>query len=57
MHNESNGVLMKATKEELKTLVPDPAKGAMAVDIIRWDMNQAVFDDAKQRKKWCKYKT
>src|SRR4051812_4972816 len=48
---------MKATKEELKTLIPDPAKGAMAVDIIRWAMNQAVSDDAKQRKKWCKYKT
>ena len=29
----------------------------MAVDIIRWAMNQAVSDDAKQRKKWCKYKT
>ena len=57
MQNESNAVLMKATKEELKTLIPDPAKGAMAVDIIRWAMNQAVSDDAKQRKKWCKYKT
>ena len=56
MQNESNAVLMKATKEELKTLIPDPAKGAMAVDIIRWAMNQAVSDDAKQRKKWCKYK-
>ena len=29
----------------------------MAVDIIRWAMNQAVSDDAKQRKKWSKYKT
>ena len=48
---------MKATKEELKTLIPDPAKGAMVVDIIRWAMNQAVSDDPKQRKKWCKYKT
>ena len=56
MHNESNAVLMKPTKEELKTLIPDPAKGAMAVDIIRWAMNQVVFDNAKQRKKWCKYK-
>ena len=56
MENESNEVLMKASKEELKTLIPDPAKGAMAVDIIRWAMNQAVSDDGKQRKKWCKYK-
>ena len=56
MHNESNAVLMKPTKEELKTLIPDPAKGAMAVDIIRWAMNQTVSDDAKQRKKWSKYK-
>ena len=57
MQNESNAVVMKATKEELKTLIPDPAKGAMAVDIIRWAMNQAVSNDAKRRKKWCKYKT
>ena len=28
----------------------------MAVDIIRWAMNQAISDDAKQRKKWSKYK-
>ena len=49
-------MLMKATTEELKALIPDPAKGVMAVDIIRWAMNQAVSDDAKQRKKWCKYK-
>jgi len=57
MQNKSNAVLMKATKEELKTLIPDPAKGVMAVEIIRWATNQAVSDDATQRKKWCKYKT
>ncbi|XBJ04305.1 hypothetical protein VPH35_023259 [Triticum aestivum] len=54
MQNESNVVLMKATKEELETLIPDPTKGAMVVDIIRWAMNQVVSDDPKQRKKWCK---
>nr|XP_020182262.1 uncharacterized protein LOC109767937 [Aegilops tauschii subsp. strangulata] len=56
MQKESNAVLMKATAEELKTLILDLVKGAMAVDIIRWAMNQAVSLDAKQRKKWCKYK-
>ena len=57
MQKESNAVLMKATAEELKTLIPDPAKGAMTVDILRWAMNQAVSDDPKQTKKWRKYKT
>ena len=56
MQKESDAVLMRATAQELKTLIPDPAKGAMAVDIICWAMNQAVSDDAKQRKKWSKYK-
>ncbi|KAE8795325.1 Acyl-CoA-binding domain-containing protein 4 [Hordeum vulgare] len=28
----------------------------MAVDVIRWAMNQTVSDDAKQRKRWSKYK-
>ena len=51
MQKESNAVLMWATAQELKTLIPDMQKGAMAVDIIRWAMNQAVSDDAKQRKK------
>ena len=50
-------MLMRATAQELKTLIPNPAKGAMAVDIIRWAMNQAVSNDAKRRKKWCKYRT
>ena len=39
-----------------KTLIPHPAKGAMVVDIIHWAMNPDVSDDAKQRKKWSKYK-
>ncbi|KAI4994329.1 hypothetical protein ZWY2020_029377 [Hordeum vulgare] len=56
MHKESDAVLMRATAQELKTLIPNPAKGAMAVDIIRWAMNQAVSDDAKQRKRWSKCK-
>ena len=56
MQKESDAVLMRATAEELKTLIPDPAKGTMAVDIICRAMNQVVSDDAKQRKKWSKYK-
>ena len=56
MPKESDAVLTRATAQELKTLIPDPAKGAMAVNIVRWAMNQAVSDDAKQRKKWSKYK-
>ena len=56
IQNESDAVLMRATSQELKTVIPDPAKGAMAVDIICWAMNQAVSGDAKQRKKWSKYK-
>ena len=35
MQKESDVVLMRATAQELKTLIPDPAKGAMAVDILR----------------------
>ncbi|KAE8789428.1 Chitinase domain-containing protein 1 [Hordeum vulgare] len=42
--------------QKLKMLIPNPAKGAMAVDIIRWAMNQAASNDAKQRKMWSKYK-
>ncbi|KAM3230240.1 hypothetical protein ACQJBY_060811 [Aegilops geniculata] len=56
MQKESDAVLMRATTQELKTLIPNPANGAMAVDIIHWDMNQVVSDDAKQRKRWSKYK-
>ena len=35
MHKEAYSVVKKATAEELKTLIPDPAKGAMSVDILR----------------------
>nr|XP_020185656.1 uncharacterized protein LOC109771372 [Aegilops tauschii subsp. strangulata] len=57
MQKKSDAVLMRATAQELKTLIPGPAKGVMALDIIHWAMNQAVSDDAKQRRKWSKYKT
>ena len=33
LHKESDIVVKKATPEELKTLIPDPAKGTMSVDI------------------------
>ncbi|KAE8815264.1 Chitinase domain-containing protein 1 [Hordeum vulgare] len=56
MQKESDAVLMRTTSQELKTLIPNPTKGAMAVDIICWAMNQAVSDDAKQRKRWSMYK-
>lgn len=56
MQKETDVVLMRATAQELKMLIPNPAKGAMAVHIIRWAMNQVVSDDAKQRKRWSKYK-
>ncbi|XP_037405926.1 uncharacterized protein LOC119268410 [Triticum dicoccoides] len=56
MQKESDAVLMRATAQELKTLIPNPAKGAMAVDIIRWAMSQVVSNDARQRKRWSKYK-
>ncbi|KAE8799436.1 Chitinase domain-containing protein 1 [Hordeum vulgare] len=56
MQKEYYAVIVRAIAQELKTLIPNPAKGAMAIDIIRWAMNQAIFDDAKQRKRWSKYK-
>ncbi|KAE8777240.1 Chitinase domain-containing protein 1 [Hordeum vulgare] len=56
LHKESDIVVKKATPEELKTLIPDPAKGAMSVAILRWVMNQADSSDARQRAKWAKYK-
>lgn len=34
MHKESDAVVKKVTSEELKTLIPDPTKGAMSVDIL-----------------------
>ena len=55
MHKEADTVMKKATPDELKTLVPDPAKGAMSVDILRWAMNQADSGDARQRARWAKY--
>ncbi|KAE8804590.1 Chitinase domain-containing protein 1 [Hordeum vulgare] len=51
MQQEFDAMLMRATAQELKMLIPNPLKGAMAVDIIRWAMNQAASDDAKQRKR------
>ena len=45
-NKESNAVVKKATPEELKTLIPDPVKGAMSVDILRSAMNQAESGDA-----------
>jgi hypothetical protein len=56
MHREAYAVVKKATLEELKTLIPDPAKGAMSVDILRWAMNQADSGDAGQRARWAKYR-
>ena len=55
MHKEADAVMKNATPEELKTLVPDPAKGAMSVDILRWAMNWAHSGDARQRARWAKY--
>lgn len=37
-------------------LIPDPMKGTMSVDILRWAMNQADSGDAAQRARWAKYK-
>ena len=34
-----DAVVKKATAKEFNTLIPDPAKGAMSVDILRWAMN------------------
>ena len=55
MHKKADAVMKKATPDELKTLVPYPAKGAMSVDILRWAMNQADSDEARQWAKWAKY--
>ncbi|EMS51272.1 hypothetical protein TRIUR3_23909 [Triticum urartu] len=56
MHKEANAVVRKAMTEELKTLIPDPAKGATSVYILRWAMNQADSVDAGQRARWTKYR-
>ena len=55
MHKEDDAVMKKPTPDELKTLVLDPAKGAMSVDILHWDMNQADSNDGRQRARWSKY--
>ena len=36
LHKESDDVVKKAMSKELKTLIPDPAKGVVSVDILRW---------------------
>jgi hypothetical protein len=55
MHREAHAVVKKVTAEELKTLIPDPAKGDMLVDVLRWAMNQADSGNAGQRARWAKY--
>jgi hypothetical protein len=55
MHKEADAVVKKATAEELKTLIPDPVKGTMLVDILRWAMHQGDSNDAGQRAGWAKY--
>ena len=49
MHKEADTVKKKATPNELKTLVPKQAKGAMLVDILCWAINQADSGDVRQR--------
>ena len=40
MHKEADATVIKeAMADELKTLIPDPEKGTMSVDILRWAMN------------------
>ncbi|KAE8775771.1 Chitinase domain-containing protein 1 [Hordeum vulgare] len=50
LHKDSYVAVKKATSEELKTLIPDPAEGTMSVNILSWAMNQADSDDAGRRK-------
>ena len=35
MHKEAYAMVKKAMVEDLKTLIPNPMKGAMLVDILR----------------------
>ncbi|KAE8818227.1 Chitinase domain-containing protein 1 [Hordeum vulgare] len=56
LHKESDAMMKKAMPEELKTLIPDPAKRDMSVDILRWAMNQVDSNDAGHRAKWAKYR-
>ena len=49
IHKEANIVVKTATVEELKMLIPNPAKGAMLVDILRRAMNLAKSHDAGQK--------
>ena len=54
--NPRHPMMLKATEEELKTLIPDPAKGIMSVGILRWAMDEVESDDPGQRAKWVKYR-
>lgn len=56
MQRESDAMVKKATADELKTLIPDPTKDTMLVNILRWAMNQAKSGDARQRSRWAKYR-
>ncbi|KAE8804450.1 Chitinase domain-containing protein 1 [Hordeum vulgare] len=42
--------------DEGEMMIPDPTKGAMLVDILRWAMNQSDSGDDRQRAKWAKYR-
>ncbi|KAF7053231.1 hypothetical protein CFC21_061204 [Triticum aestivum] len=56
MHKEADAVVKKATTEELKSLIPYPAKGAMSVDTLCWAMNQADSGDTGHMTRWAKYR-
>ena len=56
MHKEVVAVIKKATPDKLKALIPDLAKGAMSMDILRWAMNQADSSDTRQRARRAKYR-
>ena len=56
MCNPRHPMMLKATEEELKTLIPDPAKGIMSVGILRWAMDEVESNDPGQRARWAKYK-
>ena len=56
MHKKAGVVMKKATPDELKTLIPDPAKGTISADILRWAINQADSGDTRQRARWAKYR-
>ncbi|XBH84249.1 hypothetical protein VPH35_072484 [Triticum aestivum] len=56
MHKEADAVVKKATSEELKSPNPDPTKGTMLVDILRWAMNQPDSGDTGHTTRWAKYR-